>query len=334
LKLYESLTVRGKARRLRQLALQALEQYDLEIAGIRLVGMFTNTLFRVNLASGAACILRVCRPGWRTDTDLQSEVTWLLALDRETRIGAPHPLPARNGDFIVTARAAGVPEARRCMLMSWLPGILLEKRLSEQNLLKMGVLFASLHAQAAGFSPPPGFTRRNMSSLFVRGEEDVLLGEACHEAFSDHNRDIFEKARRLVEAAFERLYAHRDGLCVIHNDLWHGNIKIFRGRLHPFDFEDTLWGYPVQDIAMAFQDLMMDVSPEQFEPFQQAFRRGYESCLEWPESEPGQIDAFRVGRMLWVANYVARFEREYLAGHITRVAPLLERFLETGILHK
>ena len=44
---YMTLTRQGKVRRLRKLALNALAQYDLEVSNLRLVGAFTNTVFRV-----------------------------------------------------------------------------------------------------------------------------------------------------------------------------------------------------------------------------------------------------------------------------------------------
>jgi len=112
---FEQLTRRGQARRLRKLALRALEQYPLDVVDVRLVGTFTNTLFRVRAAGGQSYVLRVCTPGWRTEMDLRSEATWLAALSRETDIGAPEPLAARDGAYLVEARAEGVPEARRCL---------------------------------------------------------------------------------------------------------------------------------------------------------------------------------------------------------------------------
>lgn len=48
---FESLTRQGKTRRLRALAIKALEQYEFEAADVRLVGAYTNTLFRVCTAS-------------------------------------------------------------------------------------------------------------------------------------------------------------------------------------------------------------------------------------------------------------------------------------------
>ncbi len=330
----ETLSPRSKKVRLHKLACRALEQYDLEVTGLRLVGIFTNALFQVRTLDGPNYLLRICTPGWRTTKDLYSEAMWLQAIGRETDIGAPLPYPARNGEFLVEASSPGIPGPHCCMLMSWIPGVLLAKHLTEANLYKMGVLFARLHAHAATFSPPPAFTRRKMNRLYARGEEDILLSEECLEAFNPHNRDIFEATWAKVDTAFRNLYADLNGLRVIHNDLHHENIKIYHGRLYPLDFEDTLWGYPVQDIAMALQDLMMDISPEAYEPLFSAFRQGYESRAAWPETYAGQIDTFRAGRMIWVSNYVARFERPYLAEHIAWVSEMLERFLESGNLRK
>jgi len=334
MKPFHQLTRRGKVRRLRGLAINALQQYALEVAEVRLVGVYTNTLYRVRTIDRRAYLLRVCTPGWRTLTDLQSEAMWLQSLHRDTDIGAPVPLPARNGDLVVRATAPGVPTAHHCTITSWIPGPLLGTRLTEANLVKMGALFAQLHEASIDLSPPPGFTRRRMDSIYARGEEDVLFFEPCQDAFTPRTRDILDRTLSRVRAAFADRYADPVGLRVIHNDLHHDNIKVDRGRLRPLDFEDTVWGYPVQDIAMALQDLMMDVPPGAYEPLLNAFRAGYEQLRPWPEAQAGQIDTFRAGRMLWVANYVARFERKYLEEHLEWTARLFEPFLETGILRR
>ncbi len=348
MKPFDTLTERGRARRLRRLALAALQQYPAvyrpeyhwQVSDLRLVGLFTNAIFRLRCTlrprtrEGESYTVRICQPGWRTDTDLQSEVLWLQALGRIPELNVPVPVAACDGSYIVTAVAAGVPEPRRCMIQSWSPGVLLGKRLNEANLYKMGELFARLHAASLEFDPPPGFTQRKLDTLYARGEEDILFQEAARQAFTDQTRTIFERTWVRVQQAYRQLYADPNGLRVIHNDLWHDNIKIYRGRLYPFDFEDTAWGYPVQDIAMALEDLMMDIEPEAYEPLSGAFRRGYESLAIWPEQYDGQIDTFRAGRLIWVANYVARFERPHLPGFIERVAPLLERFLDSGKLRR
>ena len=334
IKPFQSLTPHGQARRLRQLALHALDQYDLEIASIHLLGMFTNTLFRVRTTQGLSYVLRLCAPGWRTETDIRSEAMWLQAISQKTDIVVPRPIPARNGEFVVEAPLPGIPEYGRCLLMTCLPGAPLGNHLTEANLFTMGVLFARLHDYSLRFTPPPGFTRRKMDQFLARDEENVLFQQDCLAGLNSHERDILVKTKNRVDEAFRLLYADPAGLRVIHNDLWHGNINIYRGHLYPVDFEDTIWGYPLQDIAMAMQDLMTDVPADGYQPLLAAFRRGYESLLSWPEAYPSQIDTFRAGRMLWVGNYMARFEPQYLNKHITWLTPQLERYLETGLIRK
>ena len=334
MKAYHDLTERGKIRRLRQLAFKALDQYPLEIANLRLLGVFTNTLFKVQTTTGAAYVLRVCKPGWRTDTDIAAEVAWLQALAQDTDIHAPQPQATQQGKYIIHVTLEGVPEARRCVLLRWLPGISLGKKLTPENLTKLGTLFAQLHQHGAQFSPPASFTTRRMDNIYARDEADILFGESCQDAFTPESREIIARTQQKVSQAFAKLYADPTGLRVIHNDLWHGNLNIHKGQLYPLDFEDTIWGYPVQDIAMSLQDLMTDVEADQFESLQAAFRQGYEKEADWPEQYSGQIDLFRAGRMLWVANYVACYEREHLSGFLEWLATQFARFLETGVIRK
>lgn len=338
---------------LRNIALTALRQYDLDIQDMRLVGQFTNTLYRVwarDPQGTRSYALRVGRPGWRTVEDLRSEGAWLAALARDPLIGAPEPVLSRAGDFVV--EAAGKPEAdtlgepHRCVLTTWLPGVPLEKRMTAENLPRlgalftaMGVLFTHLHEQALAFSPPPGFTTRRLDGIYARGETDVLFGDRLsgrasdryRNAFTPRSLDIYAHTIRLVEAAFARLF-RQPGMRVIHADLGYGNIIVNHARLHPLDFEDIIWGYPVQDIALAWFDLARAVPPEAYERLSACFRAGYESRLPWPESAPGELDTFRAARMIWVTNYVAQYEAPYLAQHIAWNARVLEHFLDQGVI--
>ena len=287
MKSFEQLTKRGKLIRLKRLAVSALDRYEFDLSNIQPVGLFTNALFRLRTKNGRSYIMRVCTPGWRTETDLISEIMWLQALSRESNIRVPVPQPARNGDFFVEAADVSVPEARRCVVMSWIPGALLGTRLNEANLYKMGALFAGLHAHGAKFKPPSGFSERKMDSIYARGEPDVLFSESSNDAFTPETADIMRRTVNKVNEAFAHLYASPQGLQVIHNDLHHDNIKIYHGQLCPFDFEDTIWGYAVQDIAMAMQDLMVDVARDEYDPLFFAFREGYESRRKWPETVEG-----------------------------------------------
>jgi len=49
--------------------------------------------------------------------------------------------------------------------------------------------------------------------------------------------------------------------------------------LHPFDFEDTVWGFRAHDIAMAMLDLLEATDDAQFAVLLAAFRRGYQARM-------------------------------------------------------
>lgn len=277
MKPYGQLTRLGEIRRVRQLALNALTQYDLDVEQMRFVAWWTNAMFRFR-SEDRSYAIRVCEPGWRTDTDLRSEALWLDELARNSDIGAPVPLTDRNGEFVVQATADGVPQAHRCMVMTWLSGTMLTRqRLTEPILHATGDLFARLHDQALGYKPPENFTTRRMDRIYARDEEDVLLKEHHRGAFTSHSRDVFERAVGNVKEAFASRYREPSGLRVTHNDLWYENIKTYRGRLYPYDFEDTIWGYPVQDIATSILDLVLDTESDRHHDLRSAFKQGYEA---------------------------------------------------------
>jgi len=330
MKPFGALSARGRLRRLRRMAEAALAAFGVEAERMTLLGSFTNTLYRVRTVAGRAYVLRICAPGWRTETDLRSEALWLEALARDTQIGAPVPQRTPGGEAVIGVHVDGVPATCFCTLMTWIPGVNLGERLSVETLTQMGQLFAAMHAHGADFAPPPGFTTRRMSHYLARGEQDTLFAPACVAALPARDRAALEATRDRVAAAFAARYADPEGLRVIHNDLWHDNIKVNRGRLRPLDFEDTLWGYPVQDIAMAFEDLRTEGPSGCYAAFMEAFRTGYERSAPWPERYEGEIDAFQAGRMLWVANYVATHEAPHLNDFLARLTPRLESYLETG----
>jgi Ser/Thr protein kinase RdoA (MazF antagonist) len=333
MKPYEQLTYHGKVRRLRQVAFNALGRYDLRVKRLSLAGWYTNVMFRVDSSDGLRYMLRLCAPGWRTETDLRSEVAWLNALALEPHIHAPQPQPAKDGEYLVRASAPGMMELL-FVLMSWAPGKPLGRQLTEANLHKMGVLFARMHNHGEAFEPPAGFTTRRMDRVLAREEDDVLFTPEYEQAFTPHNRAVFEQVRQRVEDAYAQRYGSSQRPIVIHHDLWHDNIHLYRGELYPLDFEDTVWGFPVQDIAMAMQDLMDDVPAERYEPLLAVFRSGYEGLRAWPETYEGEMDIFRAGRILWVVNYHASWRAEILPKVISEMSPRLEIFLKTGKLRK
>jgi Ser/Thr protein kinase RdoA (MazF antagonist) len=283
---FHRLSPQGKLRRLRALAEHALRAYDLPDPTIVYHGFETNLMYRVRAGRDRWYMMRLASPGWRTLVDLRSEAMWLEALARDTTVGAPRVIAARDGRYVVPASVPGVPDPWNVTLMTRIPGRLLGHYLTEENLARMGALFATLHRHAAGWTPPPGFTTRRFEHWLSRGEPNVITGDADSLLPPGDARDTIDRMHRLVEAAYASV--DRTDLRVIHCDLWHDNIRLHDGTLHPFDFEDTVLGYRAHDIAMAMLDLLEATDEERYPDLLLAFRSGYEATCRssQPASEP------------------------------------------------
>ncbi|MBN1152239.1 MAG: phosphotransferase [Dehalococcoidia bacterium] len=324
---YASLTYTGKVRRIRQLAATALERYDLRVHSTRIHAFATNLMVRVRSKTGERFMLRMAYPGWRTLEDLRAEAAWLDALHADTGIGAPVVIRAANGEAVLPMSGSGVPDIWYATLMTWVDGTLLAHHLTCANLERMGELFARLHRHGKTWTPPVDFTTKRFQAFLSRGEPDVLFGDGTLRSFRAADRQAFLLAREWVENEYSRLPAA--DLRVIHCDLWHENIKVDHGRLRPFDFEDTIWGYRLHDIAMGMLDLLETVGSTRYRDLLAAFRRGYERLLEWPA---GNLEVLQIGRLLWKANDAARFRRESLLSLSERYGDILRHFERTGEL--
>lgn len=332
---FDQLSFAGRLRRLRVLAIKALAQYDLDHPEVAYFGFATNLLYQVTTAAGERFALRIASPGWRTSGDLQAEALWLRALARDTAICAPRVMSTRQGDLVPSVAVPGVPSERNVTLMTWLPGRTLGHYLNERNLAKMGELFAGLHRHGAAWVPPIGFAARRFDHWLSRGEANLIVPDgqltsaapnpAGPPVLPSSQRDLLRRMHLQVEAAYAAV--DRSDLRVIHCDLWHDNIKLHKGTLHPFDFEDTVLGFRAHDIAMAMLDLLEATGEERYPTLLAAFRREYEAHLAWPAD---RIEPFQVGRLLWKINWFARRRPERFPEAVARHVPVFEHFERTG----
>jgi hypothetical protein len=78
---------------------------------------------------------------------------------------------------------------------------------------------------------------------------------------------------------------------------------------------------------MAMLDLLETAGEERYPALLAAFRRGYTSLMDWP-ADP--IEPLQIGRMLWMINWVARNQAQWLGNMVERHVPAFEHFEKTG----
>jgi Ser/Thr protein kinase RdoA (MazF antagonist) len=157
MKPYNELTKRGKLRRQRQLALKALEHYDLDVKDFRLLAAGINTIYRIDTQGGEKYAMRIYSPEETVLQDNQAEIFWLKALNKDTDLRVPEPIPQRSGAYITIQNHPNIPDEHRCVIFNWIPGRSLEYYLSPENYYKLGEIMARLHKHAESLFVPPKF---------------------------------------------------------------------------------------------------------------------------------------------------------------------------------
>jgi len=299
---FDGLTEGGRTRRLRRLALAALEQYDLEVASVRFFARHSNSLFVVKTDGGERLILRVGvnGPAGHPRTQVESELMWIEALSRDTDLVVPEPIKNRAGSSVTSLAVDGVPDERNVVVFRWIDGRISDESVSAAAMRSIGVLAAKLHRHGATFRPAPSFSVLTYDRVFPYDEPVVLL-DGDHDGLMPPTRQaVFREAHDQAMAAINQL-RRAEPMRIIHGDLHRWNVKIKGGVAAPFDFEDLLWGWPVQDIAITWY---YQWSRNDFRSLNDAFRDGYETVVQWPERYPGEIDRLIAGRTLVIGNYV------------------------------
>jgi Ser/Thr protein kinase RdoA (MazF antagonist) len=320
---WDTLTEAGQIRRLRALTTSALAEFPIAPIRLRLVGGFTNVIFRVDTPDGPYA-LRIDLHQDHTDEHVDIELAWLDALSRETDLDIVRFVPARDGRRYVHASAPDVPGNRRCALFEWVPGRPLGNGPTEIGYRRLGELSAALHVHGAGFTPPHPPMAWDRVFYWAEDVDPVVIfnPEMAHH-FTGGRREILDRSIAAVEGAFARL--DPTGIQVIHGDLHPDNVHTYRSRLIAFDFEDVTWGHRVQDVAIT---LFYERNRPDYADLRAAFETGYRSIAPWPVTYDGELEHFMAARTISFVNYVANLLDDP-SDYYDIAFPRLERFLST-----
>jgi Ser/Thr protein kinase RdoA (MazF antagonist) len=286
---------------MRTVAWRALAHWPLDVVRVRALPDATNGVFRLDTVDGGKYAMRVSLgpPIGHTPEETRSEAEWLHALALQAAVPVPDPVPTVEGDYVVVESAEGVPNERPCSVYTWLEGPLLADRIDPSAMEAYGSAMASLHEAALTFEPSSLFTADAFDSVYPYDDPFVLFESVGEGLLPPRRRALFEEAFGVVADVITEL-ERREPMRMTHADLHVWNAKIFRGRVGVFDFEDMLWGWPVQDIGTALYYLW---SRDDFDELCRHFRIGYETVAPWPDPG-GHVDTFIAGRTLVMANDV------------------------------
>lgn len=320
-----------EASRLLPLARRVLERYPFDVREVEHLATHSNVMFRVVANDGRQMVLRIGSPGANTRKNIEYEVAWLAALQRDTDLEVVHPLKTGYGGLIVEA-ADPDPESdalRPCVLFSWVPGVPLGDGAGDFGYRLLGRMCASLQKHGRSFTPPGVESMRRWDEVFYYEPElaPVIIEDSRFDhVFSAGTRRTISEARDLSEDVVKETWTSDDPQ-VVHGDLHEWNVHVVGTRLYAFDFEDVMLATTAQDVSVC---LYSSRAGSRAGSVISAFRRGYEEIATWPIQSKRQLDGLHAARQIMLMNYAARSLPMGESGaYLDQVMPWLKGYVET-----
>ena len=252
-----ALTPEERLRRLRALAIAALDQWDLEVEAIEPLKVRENAVFAVRLRNGGRVALRVHRHGYHTDAALQSEYLWLQALG-DSGIEVPVFMPTRDGRLFALASTSDVPIPHQVDVLQWIEGNMLgalgeHMHGTEVDVHRVygvvGELAAAMHNQASTWPRPPGFVRHAWDMEGLVGDRPLWGRFWELEALKRHEADTLHALRARVRRDLQNFGTGADRFGLIHADLVPENILVSGMTPRIIDFDDFGYGWHMFELA-------------------------------------------------------------------------------------
>ncbi|MEM7118994.1 MAG: phosphotransferase [Chloroflexota bacterium] len=315
MKPFETLTSRGQIGRLRRLALQALGQYDIQIARLKSLAHGDNTTFRVDSTDGERYLLRVYRPVGKTVATVRSEMLLLLHLAQDENLVVPQPVATKTGEWVTVAEAESVPEARMCVLLRWINGRFINEGLTPSHLEQVGIFTANLQLRAMAFQPPADFVRGRLDNLYGKSkglseaearrriddpENEAAAIQLVTDVCSPEDGALVAQLIKLIRAAQRGIGHTPDVFGIVHGDLHQWNYLFHQGQVRAIDFDDCGYGHYLYDLAVTLYNIQWHDNATRL---REAFLAGYRQVRPLSTEHEHHLEIFMALRdlqmMIW-----------------------------------
>ena len=309
---FDSIRPEEQLERIKVLARNVLLKFGLPLdSGIELVNYSENITYEVsNSHTGERFALRVHRPGYHTLQNIESELTWMMALSRQARVYTPEPVLAPDGKLVHTAGAPGVPQDRYCVLFRWLDGKFPEENELVESFGLLGEVTARLHAHARSWKLPVGFKRQTWDLELMFGENPVWGPWQNGIGLTGQDRKLLDRLEDTLRRRLDRFGKSPEHFGLIHADLRLDNLLIENGETKVIDFDDCGFGWYLYDFgtAVSFIEHRADM-----DELITSWVDGYRSVGPLSKEEENELPTFIMMRRLLLTAWVSSHSDTKLA---------------------
>jgi Ser/Thr protein kinase RdoA (MazF antagonist) len=239
-------------------------RWPLQCASIQPIKVRENAVYAVHLRDGGKVVLRIHRCGYHSDEALQSERTWMQALE-DHGIEVPRHVLSNTGRSFERSHIEGFEGERQVDVFHWIAGQQLGS--VEHGVAAVGVadayhevgsLAARLHNQSSAWNAPSGFLRHAWDAEGLVGERPFWGRFWDLAALTDPQRALFVELRRSLWRDLNEFGTAPDRYGLIHADLVPENILVDGDCLQVIDFDDAGYGWHLFEIATSLYFIRRD----------------------------------------------------------------------------
>ena len=244
---------------LRDAAVRALADWDINVKSVDPLPMSENIVFKITAQNGSAYVLRLHRPGYHTLNELISEQRWAAAL-LDAGLDVPVPRTTRSGQAYTSIDLGD--EHRYVGLLEWVDGVPMQALIEcnqdlgfmTQSFLLLGQIMAECHNQAVSWTIPEQFRRHSFDADGLMGEMPFWGRFWEAQNATTREREKLSLIRNNMTEILSKLPKDINSFGMIHADLHSQNVLIQGKSLSVIDFDDSGFGWYGFDLAVAIWD--------------------------------------------------------------------------------
>lgn len=286
---------------LRNVVMNSLAQWGFSpSASVSLLTVSENATFQITDIDKTRYVVRVHRPNYHTQAEIESELLWIDSLRASQVVITPKPIPLVNGGTIATFKQEG--EVRHMVAFEFMPG---EEPSTETALSagfkKLGAITARLHDHAIHWKLPEHFIRKTWNfDTTIGASPHWGQWEKCPELTSD-DKELLIKTIALIKAKLDDFGSGPEKFGLVHADLRLANLLADNDRLAVIDFDDCGFGWYLYDFASAISFIEED---PQVPDLLQSWISGYRDVAELSETDEKMIPTFIMLRRIMLTAWL------------------------------
>jgi Ser/Thr protein kinase RdoA (MazF antagonist) len=276
-----------------EIADAALNKYAFNSVEAELLELSENATYLVKEKSTEkiVSILRICRPGYHTTEELQSETDWINELKAYSQFEVAAPIKGKDGGYIQCVYGND-KNKYRCIMSEFMTGKAPDERNEEQmiNLFeRIGKIAAILHRQTMEWDKASKINR-------VKWDYDTLIGENAvwgkwknFPQMTEKDEKILSETAEIIKMRLEFYGKTKENYGLIHGDLRLANLLEKDGKICILDFDDCGFGWHLQDLAASISFIEADKNTPKLVS---AWLDGYQGENMLSQKDLDEVDTF------------------------------------------